>query len=254
MSLVSVSHQDGVCTVRLERPEARNALSTALLGELLDGLGQAVSDETVRVILLTGAGATFSAGADVREDLDMPATARRMELFGQLFEAVVTAPTPTIAVVSGHCVGGGAELAAACDIRVADATATFRFPGAAMGYPVGAAKLVGLIGLGAAKDLVLTGRTISGEEAARLGFVQHLVADGATLAAAGDLAGQIAANDRETVRYLKRLFDRFSGVSDRVAVEADALLALARAGGDYEVITPPEGGVGSWAGGHRTGR
>ncbi len=254
MPLVSVNRQDAVCTVRLERPEARNALSTALLGELLDALGQAVSDQTVRVILLTGAGATFSAGADVREDLDTPATARRMELFGQLFEAVVTAPTPTIAVVSGHCVGGGAELAAACDIRVADATATFRFPGAAMGYPVGAAKLVGLVGLGAAKDLVLTGRTISGEEAARLGLVQHLVADGTTLAAARDLAGQIAANDRDTVRYLKRLFDRFSGVSDRVAVEADALLALTRAGGDYGAITPPEDGVGSWAGGHRTGR
>lgn len=254
MSLVAASQHGTVRTIRLERPEARNALSTALLAELLDALGSAVGDEGVRAVVVTGAGSTFSSGADVREGLDAQGTVRRMELFGQLFEAVVTSPTPTIAAVAGHCVGGGAELAAACDIRVADATATFRFPGAAMGYPVGAAKLVGLVGLGAAKDLVLTGRTVSVEEAARIGLVQHLVADGTALAIAHGLARRIAENDPATVRYLKRLFERFSGASDRVAVESDALLALARADGDYDAITPREGGTGSWAGGHRTTR
>lgn len=254
MSFVSVSQQDAVRTIRLERPDARNALNTALLGELLDVIGEAVSAPEVRAVVLTGAGTTFSSGADLREVLDAGATTRRMELFGQLFEAVVTSSTPTIAAVSGHCVGGGAELAAACDIRVADATASFRFPGAAVGYPVGAAKLVGLVGLGAAKDLVLSGRRVLADEAARIGLVQRLVADGGAMATALELGGQIAQNDPATVRHLKRLFEQFSGLSDRVAVESDALLALARAEGDYAAITPPDHGVGSWAGGHHQAR
>ncbi len=250
MSHLAVTTYEHVRTIRLERPAQRNALNTALLGELLDAVGEAVADDDVGAIILTGVGATFSAGADVDEDLDGPATVRRMELFGALFEALATSPTPTLAAVAGPCIGGGAELAAACDVRVADTTATFRFPGAALGQPVGAAKLVGLVGLGAAKDLVLTARTITAEEAARIGLVQHLVADGTALAAARDLGGQIAGNDPDTVRYLKRLFDRFSGLSDRVGVEADALRSLAESGGDYRALLPAEGGVGSWAGGH----
>ena len=254
MSHLAVTTYEHVRTIRLERPAQRNALNTALLGELLDAVGEAVADDDVGAIILTGVGATFSAGADVDEDLDGPATVRRMELFGALFEALATSPTPTLAAVAGPCIGGGAELAAACDVRVADATASFRFPGAALGYPAGAAKLVGLVGLGAAKDLVLTSRTIYAEQASRIGFVQHLVADGGALAAGHDLAAQISANDVNTVAYLKRLFASFSGLGDRIAVENDALRGLAASGGDWSALTSDESGAGGWAGGAWQGR
>ncbi|QBI21156.1 enoyl-CoA hydratase/isomerase family protein [Egibacter rhizosphaerae] len=254
MRTIAVTEHAQVRTIRLERPEAHNAMNTELLGELLDALGDAGADEDVRAVVITGGGGTFSAGADLRESLDQRAAARRMELFGQVFEAVATAPTPTIAAIAGHCVGGGAEVAAACDIRVADATASFRFPGAALGYPAGAAKLVGLVGLGAAKDLVLTSRTIYAEEAARIGLVQHLTADEGAIATARELGEQIVANDPNAVAYLKRLFDRFSGLSDRVAVENDALFGLAESGGDWSALTADHSGVGGWAGGGWVGR
>lgn len=254
MTTVAVADEGRVRTIRLERPEVRNAMNTQLLGELLDAIADAAAAEHVRAIVITGAGTSFSAGADLKEPLDQGGAARRMELIAEVFEAVATSATPTVAAIAGHCVGGGAEVAAACDIRVADATASFRFPGAALGYPAGAAKLVGLVGLGAAKDLVLTSRTIYAEEAARVGFVQHLVADGRALAAARDVATQIAANDPNAVAYLKRLFASFSGLPDRVAVENDALRGLAASGGDWSAITADESGAGGWAGGAWQGR
>jgi enoyl-CoA hydratase/carnithine racemase len=172
-----------------------------------------------------------------------------MDLFAQVYEAVATCPLPTVAAVAGPCVGGGAELAAACDLRVADPTAAFRFPGAALGFPVGPAKLIGLVGLGTAKDLVLTSRTMAADEALRVGLVQRLVPDGEVLAAALEVAGEISRNNPAAVRYLKRQFDRFSGLGDRVAAENDALHAHAEAGGDFAALTAPKPGVGGWSAG-----
>lgn len=225
-------------TVTMSRPEARNAMSTALLGQLLDAVADAMAAEQVAVLVLTGDAGHFSAGADVKEPLDGPGHVRRMELFGQVYEAIATSPKATVAAIRGVCIGGGAEVAAAADIRVASPDAVFRFPGAAMGYPVGAAKLVGLVGLGQAKDLVLTSRTIDVTEAHRLGIVQRLTAAD-PLSEALEVAGAIAANDAHTVTYLKAQFDRFSGLGDRVQAENDALHALAEAGGDYTSLTAP---------------
>lgn len=224
--------------VTLSRPEARNAMDTGLLGRLLDAVVDARDDDGVGAVVITGEGGHFSAGADVKEPLDVAGHTRRMELFGHVYEAVATFPKAIVAAVAGACVGGGAEVAAACDIRVADASARLRFPGAAMGYPVGAAKLVGLVGLGTAKDLVLTGRTVDAAEAHALGLVQRLV-DGPVLPAAIEVAAQVVAHDPHAVSYLKAMFDRFSGLGDRVAAENDALHALAEADGDYTALTAP---------------
>jgi enoyl-CoA hydratase/carnithine racemase len=245
VSLVRVADHDHVRLLALNRVEARNALDTTLLGELLDALADAVHRPETRAIVLAGGDDAFSVGADLREDLDDAGRVRRMELFGQVFEAAGTCPLPTVAAVSGHCIGGGAEIAAACDIRIVDPGATFRFPGAAHGIPIGAAKLVGLVGLGAAKDLVLTARTITADEAHRLGLAQRVSRTGQALEDALATAAAIAGNDPAAVSYLKRLFSRFSGLDDRLAVENDALLALAEAGGDYTALTAPKPGVGS---------
>jgi enoyl-CoA hydratase/carnithine racemase len=228
-----------VRVLTLTRPAVRNAMDTALLGELLDGLHDAVRDDRVAALVLTGAEGHFSAGADVKEPLDHAGVVRRMELFGQVYEAVATCAKATVAAIAGSCVGGGAEVAAACDIRVAGAGARFRFPGTRMGYPVGAAKLVGLVGLGTAKDLVLTARPVEADEALRLGLVQRLAADADPLPAAVAVAREVAGGDLRTVSYLKALFDRFSGLGDRVQAEGDALHALAEAGGDYTALTAP---------------
>lgn len=248
---VQVEDRDAVRVLTLNRPQVRNAMSTALLGALLDAIGDAASDEGIRAIALTGARGHFSAGADLDEELDHDGTVRRMELFCELYEALTTCPTPTIAAVHGACVGGGAEMAAACDIRVADATANFRVAGAAMGYPVGAAKLIGLVGLGTAKDLALTGRGLDVWEAVRVGLVQRLSNPGAAVDLAVEVGAAVAENDADAVAALKRQFVMFSGAADRVAAENDAVRALAQAGGDYGALTMPDPrSVGGFAGGN----
>ncbi|MDP9404984.1 MAG: enoyl-CoA hydratase/isomerase family protein [Actinomycetota bacterium] len=237
---VAVEDRGAARVLTLTRPDVRNAMDTPLLGELLDALAGAVAADDVRVVVVTGAASTFSAGADLREPLDHAAAVRRMDLFAAVYEAVGTCPKPTVAAVEGACVGGGVEVAAACDIRVAASTAAFRFPGAALGIPVGAAKLVGLVGLGAAKELVFTARTFDAAEALRLGFVQRVVGAGEALDAALELAAAIAANSHDAVRFLKRMFLGFSGTGDRIAAENDALHAVAEAGGDYTAVTMPD--------------
>jgi len=236
MTPVLVDDRDGIRIITLSRPHARNAMDSALLAALLEVLVAAVGDERVRVLVVTGAGGAFSAGADLREELDHAGQVRRMDLFCQVYQAVGTCPIPTLAAVAGPCVGGGAEVAAACDLRVVDPTATFRFPGAALGIPVGPAKLVGLVGLGTAKDLVLTSRTVEASEAVRLGLAQRMAAPGEALSEATEIARAIAANHRATVVQQKRQFDRFSGLGERIAIENDALRAAA--GG---AVTSPDG-------------
>ena len=237
---VIVESRDDLRVLRISRPEARNAMNTAVLMGLVDALADAVADDAVRGVVFHGDGGSFSAGADLREDLDRDGQIRRMDLFCQLYEAIGTCPKPTVAAIEGHCVGGGIEVAAACDLRVADTTARFRFPGASLGIPVGAAKLVGLVGLGAAKDLVLTSRTFDAEEALRLGFVQRLADPGGAFDIALAVAGQIATQNPDAVRYLKRQFLAFSGLGDRIASENDALHAVTESGGDYTALTMPD--------------
>jgi len=236
MTPVLVDDRDEVRIITLSRPHARNAMDSALLAALLEVLVAAVGDERVRVLVITGAGGAFSAGADLREELDHAGQVRRMDLFYQVYQAVGTCPIPTLAAVAGPCVGGGAEVAAACDLRVVDPTATFRFPGAALGIPVGPAKLVGLVGLGTAKDLVLTSRTVDASEAVRIGLAQRMAAPGEALTEAADVARAIAANHPATVVQQKRQFDHFSGLSERIAIENDALRAAAEG-----AVTSPDG-------------
>lgn len=235
--MIAIERHGQSTVLRMNRPEARNAMNTAMLEALLDALGEAAADADVAAVVFTGAGGYFSAGADLREELDHNGSVRRMDLFCAVYEAVATLPKPTVAAIEGHCVGGGIEVAAACDIRVADPTASFRFPGATLGIPVGAAKLVDLIGLGAAKDLVLTSRTFATDEAWRLGFVQRIADPGAALVTALEVVAEITANNPQAVAFLRRQFLAFTGLADRVAAENDVLHALAESGGDYTAVT-----------------
>ena len=212
---------------RMDRPAVRNAMDSTMLVELTDALTDADGDEDVAGVLLTGADGAFSAGADVKEGGD---SARRMELFTVFYETLSNFRLPTAAAIEGPAIGGGAEAAAACDVRVAGESATFRFPGAIYGIPVGPARLVGQVGLGTAKDWVLSARDVPAEEAARAGLVQRLVPDGQAEQVAREWLEQVASRQRGTVLLQKKLLNDFAGVRDRVAFENDALRAQAELG------------------------
>jgi enoyl-CoA hydratase/carnithine racemase len=224
-------HERGrIRIVRMNRPDARHAMNAAMLTELLDALDAVDATVELTGLLLTGDDDAFSAGADVREQ-DVDGGVRRMELFTVFYEVLSNLPLPTAAAVEGPAIGGGAEAAAACDIRVAGRSARFRFPGAIYGIPVGPARLVGLVGLGTAKDWILSARDVGADEAASVGFVQRVLEDGAAEAAAWDWLVQVGSRDPDTVRLQKRMLNDFEGVRDRVAWENDALRAHAETGG-----------------------
>lgn len=215
--------------ITLDRPEARNALDTATVAALVDAVDAVAGDPELRGVLLTGAGGVFCAGADVREEV-IDGGRRRIELLTVLYEQLTHFRVPTAAAIEGPAVGGGAELAGACDLRVAATSATLRFPGASFGVPIGSARTVGQVGLSVAKDWVLSGRDVPASEAHDRGFVQRLVPDGHAVDESMGWLEQVAGRDPATVALLKRLFDDHGGVRDRVAFENDLLRAQAESG------------------------
>jgi enoyl-CoA hydratase len=221
----------GVALLRLDRPEARNAINTEMLEELLGRLNAARADQGVRVLVLSSTDHMgLSAGADIREELDADARVRRMELFALLYDELTGFPKPTVAVCHGSCVGGGAEIAVACDLRVGGANLRLRFPGAALGVPVGPARLATLCGLSVAKYLLLTGKEVGAEQALRWGLV-HRVAPAATAEEqALGLAGTIAEHPPEAVARLKRMLHEWDGVEDRSRVEGEGQVEWQRSG------------------------
>ncbi|HVO53883.1 MAG TPA: enoyl-CoA hydratase/isomerase family protein [Solirubrobacterales bacterium] len=210
----------GVALIRLERAQARNAIDTQMLSELLEHLAVARGDDAVRVLVISSADHLgLSAGADVREQLDGEGHVARMEQFSDLYDTIVAFPKPTIAVCHGDVVGGGAEISIACDMRIGGSNLRMRFPGAALGMPVGPARLVTLCGLATAKYLLLSSRTVGADEALRLGLVNRVAPAAATEASALELAAEVAAHPPEAVARLKRMLHEWDDVEGRSAAE-----------------------------------
>jgi enoyl-CoA hydratase/carnithine racemase len=223
--------EDGIALLRLERPEARNAINTQMLAEMLEHLGVAAGDDAVRVLVFSSSDHMgLSAGADVREELDEQGRVRRMQLFADLYDRITGFPKPTIAACHGDVVGGGAEVAVACDLRVGGSNLRMRFPGAALGVPVGPARLVTLCGLAAAKYLLLSSRNVGADEALRLGLVSRVAPAAATEDAALELAAQVAAHPPEAVARLKRMLHGWDGVEDRSRAEGEGQVEWQRTG------------------------
>jgi enoyl-CoA hydratase/carnithine racemase len=222
---------DGVAVLRLERPEARNAIDTQMLNELLGRLAEAREDDAVRVLVLSsGDQMGLSAGADVREELEPEAKVARMQLFADLYNSIVAFPKPTVAACHGDVVGGGAEIAICCDMRVGGSNLRMRFPGAALGVPVGPARLVTLCGLATAKYLLLTSRTIGADEALRLGLVNRVAPAAATEEAAVALAGEVAAHPPAALARLKRMLHAWDDIEGRSAAEGEGQVVWQRSG------------------------
>lgn len=224
-------NEHGVAVLRLERAEARNAINTQMLSELLAHLAGARADEQVRVLVISsGDHLGLSAGADVRERLDEEAKVERMQLFADLYDEVVAFPKPTIAACHGDVVGGGAEIAVACDMRVGGSNLRMRFPGAALGVPVGPARLVTLCGLATAKYLLLSSRTVGADEALRLGLVNRVAPAAATEDAALELAAAVAAHPPEAVARVKQMLHEWDDIVGRSKVEGVGQVEWARTG------------------------
>src|ERR1700722_2056220 len=197
--------REGIAYITLNRPKVLNALNRKTVDELQQALLDARGDDSVRVIILTGAcEKSFVAGADIGElSQQTPVSGREFSLFGQsVFHLLETIGKPSICVVNGFALGGGCELALACSIRLASRTAKLGQPevklGIIPGYG-GTQRLARLCGKGVAHELCLTGEMISAEEAQRIGLVNHVHEPAELLPAATALAKKIVANGRFAV-------------------------------------------------------
>lgn len=215
--------EDGVATVRIDRPGRRGALTARMWQAVPDLLAGLARDPGTAVLVLTGTGGVFSAGADILELREHYTTEEAADAYHALNSAAEQAladfPKPTIAMVSGACVGGGCQLAAACDLRVADTTARFGVTPARLGivYDAGATRrLARLVGPAAAKYLLFTGELIDAEHALRIGLVDQVWPPQDAERQTAALARTIAARSQLTVRAAKETIDAPEPDQDRV--------------------------------------
>jgi enoyl-CoA hydratase len=234
--LVVVHRDDPVAVVLLNRPEQLNALSGELMDELVDALRALDDEESVRCIVLGGNERAFAAGADVGE----LASATPIELYSSpridQWDAIRTLRTPLVAAVSGYCLGGGCELAMACDLIVASETAQFGQPEINLGVMPGAGgtqRLTRAVGKSVAMDVILTGRFLSADEAKAHGLVARVVAKEAWLDEAKRVAREIAAKSPVAVRLAKEAVDKAFDAPLSVGLEFERrAFYLARASED----------------------
>lgn len=201
---------EAVATVTISRPQAMNALNTGFFREM-DGLVAEIAGRTdIKVVILTGEGKAFAAGADIAEMVSKTqADARAFSKVGQrTFRSLELLEKPVIAAVNGFALGGGCELALACDVRIASTKAKFGQPEVNLGLIPGYAatqRLPRLIGLGNALWLLLSGEMVGAEDALRMGLVQKVVEPEALLPTAVELAKAIASKGPQAVRLVKRV-------------------------------------------------
>jgi enoyl-CoA hydratase len=236
MSLVVLEREGGVGVVLMNRPDALNALSSELMEAVVGALEELDVDESIRCIVLGGNERAFAAGADVGELAD----ATPIELYENRridrWDAIRALRTPLVAAVSGYCLGGGCELAMACDLIVASETAQFGQPEINLGILPGAGgtqRLPRAVGKSLAMDIILTGRFLSADEALRAGLVARVVAREAWLDEAKRVAHEIAAKSPVSVRLAKEAVDAAFEAPLAVGIEFERrAFYLARASED----------------------
>jgi 2-(1,2-epoxy-1,2-dihydrophenyl)acetyl-CoA isomerase len=227
--VLDVAVEHGVATLRLNRPEARNALNMELKRALADALRAIPSDPAVRAVILTGAEPAFSAGGDVNE-LDATRTAltsrdRMRWLLHEVIVPLARLEVPTVAAVNGAAFGAGLSLALACDIAIASDAASFSLAFSRMGLVPDCGALWFLprrLGLARAKELVFTARRFDAHEALDLGIVQRVVAAEELDVAAAELAATLAAGPADALRMTKRLLEQAATSTLDEAVELES--------------------------------
>jgi enoyl-CoA hydratase len=223
-SLVLVERDGAIAVVLLNRPDQLNALSDELMEELVSALTELDRDEGVRAIVLGGSERAFAAGADIGE----LAQASAIDLYYQRrierWDAIRGLWTPLIAAVSGYCLGGGCELAMACDLIVASESAQFGQPETGLGIIPGAGgtqRLTRAVGKALAMDVILSGRRLSADEALAAGLVARVVPNEAWLEEAKGLAREIAEKGPVGTRLAKESVDRAFETTLTAGLEAE---------------------------------
>ncbi len=204
--------QNGIGILRVNRPEARNALDTAARTAFAQVIETAAANTQLRVLIITGTGSAFVAGGDIRELAERPSKEAGLQLSRLMQDALAqltTLPCPVIGAVNGTAAGGGVEILSACDLRIAKADANLRFVQVRMGLTSGwggTARLVRLLGQSRATDLILNGQVISAAEAHEFGFIHRLVPPkGDVLAAAQEWAEELITLPQHALAALKAL-------------------------------------------------
>lgn len=209
MSLVITSSTDGICTVKINRPDKLNAMNTDVARELVSTFQKLNLDDGIKVIILTGEGdKAFSAGADIEYMSKItPDESVEYAKLGQLVtDTIETVRQPTIAAINGYALGGGCEAAMSCDIRIAADTARMGQPEVTIGIPPGwggTQRLLRIVGIAKAKELVYTGKIIKAQEALEMGLVNHVVPLDSLQQEAQKMADQIAKNSQMGVQMSK---------------------------------------------------
>ena|ERR671925_675587 len=199
MKYIQLESQGGVAILRINRPEALNAMNIDVVSELSQTVDKVGADESIKVLIITGAGEkSFCAGADISYMVDIdPITAEKYASSAQsVLNKIERMDKPVIGAINGYALGGGCELAMVCDIRIASSNARLGQPEVTIGIPPGwggTQRLMRLVGPAKAKELVFTGRMIPAEEAFQLGLVNNVI----SLTADDNLPPEVAPDDKE---------------------------------------------------------
>ncbi|MFL0268587.1 short-chain-enoyl-CoA hydratase [Candidatus Clostridium radicumherbarum] len=216
--------ENHIAIVTINRPKALNALNSETLFELDQTIDDLLKDEDIYVVLITGAGEkAFVAGADISEMKDLNVLqGRKFSMFGnKVFRKIENMEKPVIAVLNGFTLGGGCELAMACDIRIASTKAKFGQPEVGLGITPGfggTQRLSRLVGMGIAKELLYTGKVIDSNEAYRIGLVNKLIEPEILMEEAKNLANTIAANAPIAIKLCK------SAINNGMQVDIDTAI------------------------------
>ena len=223
-----IEKQENICTVKINNPEALNALNSTILKELDATFAEIKEDNSIDVVILTGEGRSFVAGADISQMCEMNAIEGKAfgELGASVFRKIELLDKVVIAAVNGFALGGGCELAMACDIRVASVKAKFGQPEVGLGITPGFSgtqRLARIVGCGKAKELIYTADVIVAEEAYRIGLVNKVVAPEVLMDECMAMAKKIASKAPLAVRYAKEAINRGieTDIDTGISIEAD---------------------------------
>lgn len=244
-TLLSVS--GGVATITLNRPDNRNALSADLVESLSGHIDAAINDPAARVIVLTGAGTVFCAGADLKERRTVSTTAANDDLptFVRIFQAIQRAPKPVVGKLNGPALAGGLGLACSCDITIAPKRATFGFTEVRIGVAPAIISVVCLpkLRIADAAELFLTGERVSAEEAARVGLINKAVDDDQLDAATDALVAKLLLGGPKAMAATKMLLTAVPAF----AQEEDAFRWTAQLSGDLFASAEAAEGMAAFA-------
>lgn len=232
-----IEKRDTIGIIKLNRPESLNALNIETLGEIRDAVTSLNNDDEVKILIFTGEGKAFIAGADIKQMKDMnEEEAREFCSLGQkIFDLIENLDKPVIAAVNGFALGGGCELAMACDMRIASELAKFGQPEVNLGVIPGfggTQRLSRLVGKGIAKELIFTGDIIDAHGALRIGLVNKVVAPEALLEESIAIAQKIAAKGPAAILIAKSVINRGldTNLANGLAIERDGFVQCVASG------------------------